>query len=320
MKKTIIALLAAACEKVIDIDPSQSERKVVVGAAIEAGDSIEVDLSYSRFFLDDRPCPAIDNATVRLTVDGTGTLAATSGANGRYRLGGTAQAGQTLRLDVSVPGHESVSAITRVPQAVLPTAARASAGSEPTSRTIRFRLPDNASEENYYSLRIHYEVDTVFLPRQDLQGRISYDTLARGTHEGYATIKCNDYQIAGGDAGLDAIASNDEGVQTLYFTDHNINGRNCELTLSAYGIGTAHFTLGEDGEPIYAYTSRPRLTLELASLCRDRYLYEVSSAAYAANILLNMLGEPVQIHTNIEGGIGIFAARTQTQTPIYVAE
>ena len=85
----------------------------------------------------------------------------------------------------------------------------------------------------------------------------------------------------------------------LFFTDANINGRGHEVALSTE-----------------LYYNDRELYLEITSYSRDRYLYEITADQYTDDPFESLIAEPVQVHTNIDGGIGIFAARTRTLVPI----
>ena len=67
---------------------------------------------------------------------------------------------------------------------------------------------------------------------------------------------------------------------------------------------------------IATYYRNTQYLLEVTSLSRDRYLYERTTYLYDDDPFESLFSEPVQIHSNISGGIGIFAARNRSILPI----
>ena len=59
-----------------------------------------------------------------------------------------------------------------------------------------------------------------------------------------------------------------------------------------------------------------KLILVVTTYSRDRYLYEVTEQMYEDDPYATLFSEPVQIHTNINGGIGIFGASARTSFSI----
>ena len=58
-----------------------------------------------------------------------------------------------------------------------------------------------------------------------------------------------------------------------------------------------------------------RVILEATGLTRDLYLFRRTLDSYSYDDLLGTFTEPVQIHSNINGGIGIFGVGVlQTST------
>lgn len=319
MKKTIpllavAALLLAGCEeKVIDIDPGIIEKKVVAMAHVEADSAIGLRLTYSRFFLDAHPFTEITNATVSLTVNGNAVMAPVSHSGGDYTIPYAPQPGDRLALNVSVPGHDPVTAETTVPAAPVISTPRllySIDSNGDTTTNVRFRLDDNGTVDNYYAIRVREE-DTVFHKRfNPFLDTIYVDTVFQSR---YIYFSCNDVMITDN---TDLNLSLDDGttkVNWLPFPDDMINGTSHEIAVSFYVYSGNVTEVDEDmdymGEDSY---SSARIFLEVTSYTRDRYLYEVTRHSYSDDLLSSMFTEPVQIHTNVKGGIGVFAALSRT--------
>ncbi len=316
---TLSALLLAACEeKVIDIDPGDIEKKVVAIAQVEADSTISLRLTYSRFFLDTRPFAEIADATVALTVNGTASAASVNHDGGNYTIAYTPQPGDRLALRVDVPGRGTVTSETTVPETPVAGNVRVTYGTDTygdSTLTIYFRLSDDGSQANYYGIRVRKE-DTLFhaYNYNPYNDSISIDTTFRSY---YTQFSCKDVMIT--DNTDLALVLNDGTVTSswLPFTDDKFNGKDHEVAISynIYRDYDSYDTWYENYEGQYVdhyRYSRPRVFVEVISYTRDRYLYEVTTNSYSDDFLSTMFTEPVLIHTNVNGGIGIFAAVSRT--------
>ena len=319
MKKTLyimaaVMLLTACEEKVIDIDPSQSAPRVVVMSALEADTTMSVHLTYSRFFLDNRPFTEITDADVQFSVDGSAVAVPVTRSDGYYSVAHTVSAGETLGLRVTVPGHGTYTASTVVPDNPVVTSATAKRINNEGEYSLRFSLADRKGQDNYYSVRLNYVYDTLFYPEYDSLGNLTYDTTV-GAFSGSAYLTCNDYLLVDQSSSLSGVLDDDgAGGTELYFTDMSIDGRTYEVRVTAsLGSGSVYY----DDQAASTLTSTPRFELEVASYSRDRYLYDITTSQYSDDGMLGMFEEPVQVHCNIDGGgIGIFAARNRKTFPV----
>lgn len=311
------ALLLAGCEeKVIDIDPGVIENKVVAIAHVETDSTINLRLTRSRFFLDTRPFSEITDATVSLKVNGAATTTPVSRDGGNYAVSYVPQPGDHLELSVDVPGRETVTAETTVPATPVIGNLRRTYGVGTygdSTTTIHFRLTDDGSQANYYGIRLRYE-DTVY---HSYNHNPYIDTIIMDTtvESYYLEFSCSDLLITD-NTDLNYVL-NDGSVSTqwLAFSDDKINGtvHEVSLTYSLYRDDYAYETYDvEKGFfDIYEYSPK-RVFVEVTSYTRDRYLYEVTVSSYSDDILTSMFTEPVLVHTNVKGGIGIFAAMSRT--------
>ncbi len=96
-----------SCEKVIDLDIDDSEKKVVIEAELKAGTHLfEVLLSESTFYNETFLSTPLENAIITLEDNqGLSTLIPYI-ANGKYQETITAEAGKTYTLTVSINGEQ----------------------------------------------------------------------------------------------------------------------------------------------------------------------------------------------------------------------
>ncbi len=328
MKKTAILLIAAAmlaaCEKQIDIDIEDQESKVVVNAQGAEGSPLSVDLTYSRpvygvFYVryDEDYFQKVTNATVSLTVDGGAAETATRNG-GTYSFSHIPQPGEELALSISVPGHDEITATTTVPQQPSVTDIDTSYDNHnydyytTLQMNINFTLNDQASTDDYYSIRLRREDTVIYIERDNMGNIVVQDT---DISQYYQFFNCTDYLLVNNTSIDidDPTASRTYSGTEMLFTDATINGmgHNIKLELSDnYGYDDYYYKATDT--TIY-YSG---LYLEVTALSRDLYLYHQTMNSYNEDELLSFFSEPVQIHSNIDGGIGIFGISSKTTIQI----
>lgn len=300
---TIIPLIAAllltvSCTKVLEFDGTETEPMPVLISLPEADSTLSLRLTFSRFFLNRNSYKPIDNATFRTELNGTSVSAnLTYDDNGIYRSNLILHENDTLTLHVSIPDQKEITAGCRVP--ARPNISDLSSTINIHYDTsyydwidstfsvytygdidISFRLHDPAGQSNYYMLQA-YTIDSTTGDRIYLDNiiddNILFDTVA------------NEYSLdLGGSTDLS------EGYQT-FFTDERINGKD-------HTIKVHIDTYGNFNGDIY---------LDICALSRDAYLYHVTLINQEnSDDIMGFLSEPVQIHTNIQNGIGILGAST----------
>lgn len=106
---------------------------------------------------------------------------------------------------------------------------------------------------------------------------------------GYSSLYSNDPLLTAGDYRTYALIFSDEGLPA--------NGR---YQLRCYG---------------YNYSNQSRVFFRIATLTRDGFLYLRSKNQYE-NALGNPFAEPVTVHSNVEGGYGIFMMGNVLEVPL----
>lgn len=321
----LTALAMTGCQKVIDFDYDDIDPLVAVYCNPVCGEPVNVRLTYSRFFLASGDYEVIDNATLRLEVNGT-VLPEVPTFNdsvvyGRktYNFSYRPQSDDTLTLYIHVPAsgkHEAKDLVcgTRMPTAPQLTNVAAtvsnlnvySATDYNFSVALRFTLDDDADVQNYYSVSTSL-LDSVFC-HYDLDSGRCVDTVIVRRSLFYFT--CNDPLLTGNSGFSDAIS--DDEHSSLNFSDENINGRSHTITLS--GTAYCNYYIGSVWDSVGSRYVRPTITarnyivLGVGSINRDKYLFDQTSAVSTQDF--SFFSEPTQIHSNVQGGIGVMAGST----------
>lgn len=315
----LMALLAA-CEKDIEFDGAVTEPMLVLNAVALPDTTLAVDVTESRFFLVSQDTfTTVKNATVALFVNGTFRENCVHQNNGRYISSYRFSEGDHIRLSVSAPGLQTASAETMIP--LRPVIERID-----TSLSVMEAYPIS---NNYYydpqsqsyvgdtsGWNLHYKM-TIALTFKDPGGQSDYyrlivkrqrDYYQEGYYEQVWFSK-DDIVFGETETGMEDLF--DMGTYNYYgtFTDELFDGRSYPLT---FGVDEWLYVSNEDYNssrmPKDSANTSPEDTepyiIELQALDKSYYLYLLTSSAYDP---YSPFAEPVQIHTNVEHGIGILA-------------
>jgi len=290
----LLAVLFASCEKVVEFDVEDTERQVVVNALPCADSTLFVNVTYSRFFLDNQPFAPVGNATISIDVNGVAYTAANrDGAN--YIFPYQAASGDTLTIHVAVPGHDEIVGGTRIPPlpAMDSLIAEIDTLQPITAGNISFNLDDPEGENYYY----------IFILERDSGSRWNnweekWDTIDTVRH---AYFNCLNHEVT--DPEVNSAEGFMDYFSMLLFNDANIDGTSAKitLTLSMFKDTAEHPLMRQ-------YT----LVVESLSKEAHQYIKEIN----AASGMSSYFAEPSQIYSNLSSGLGIFAGIARRQIPI----
>lgn len=320
---TSLLILLTACEKEIPIDVDDMEPQVVVRAQGNTDSPLSATITMSRPVFGtyytgygSHGFPQVTNATASLSVNGGSATYTAMRDSNSYTFPYTPQSGDRLTLSIDVPGHETLTATTTVPQE--PIVGSLSYvehnstnidGYTSTNISIFVPLTDRAASTDYYAISM-YRTDTVCYTYYDsTDAVIDRDTLVNVQD----WFECQD-QLVVTDINMEDML---EGVaiSTFYgdemlFTDERMNGQTHSIELMTYFYQDNYYFDGRYRDNHYndrfTYVIHSTYVVEVSSLSYDDYLYRKTIQAIEYDDLFNIFSEPVQIHSNITGGIGIF--------------
>lgn len=305
----------ASCEKIIEFNGDVTDPYLVVISKPQADSTWMLRVSQSRFFLSNAEVPAINNAQVIVTVNGNESTASSEGM-GMYNTGIVPQPGDSLSIRVISPHLGEVSAGCRIPQR--PVVSDFTIEYDTTMNehwwtdiddsvhingyvegniNLHFKLHDPANERNYYMVR-----------------------LATKTWESwsYRWITIEDdilFDIDATNEVFDLYEEEDNNGTAISFTDERINGNAHPITISLYiGHVSPNTYFDTPDQELELYPTR----IEVYAISRDQYLYNKTlNAANNYDGFMQVISEPVQVHTNIEGGIGILGASSKVVINVF---
>lgn len=297
MKKTFsvfLILVLLGCETVVDVDVPRNPSKLVINSTLTPDGFIRVNLSESRYILDENDFQLISGAKVDVYEDGLLLETLPDSTYGNYISGIHKPGhGKTYKIVASKSGYDDVSAEVKIPldtvivsSIVIDTVEINDFGY--TSSYLRFNIDliDNPDVDNFYGVSLLEEF-------YEYQYDYSVDppTLIDSTFRTYNSyIQSRDPIFEDYQAYSDNLVFNDElmynGSYILRILTHN----------------DEYYS-----ENPYPYISPKKYTVVLNNTSESYYLYNTTLALqYWTSD--NPFAQPVQVYTNVNNGYGILDA------------
>ncbi len=281
----LIVLLFFSCTKEVHIPVPPLDSKPVVNCLFTADSAFVIYVGKSVPVNDNRP-RVIEDAGVYLYENNI-PFDTLHYAEGLYYSTLVPRAGTEYRVDVEIPGFDTVYAEDIAPESPPPVTGNyrdsvmMDEDGYPVSQ-LRLTIPDDGSEENYYEIQLW---GSYLSP---------YDSSYQNTGIWFYNEN------------PDPVLENEDLIQyypsTIVFSDEMFNGKKYTLTLNYqktfYIVGNINMD--------YNYV----LILCFRTVSKDYYLYKKRLIRHLANQesdIWDGMGNPVQMYSNIHGGYGIFA-------------
>ena len=326
MKRYISALLLfiltgcfISCEKDINFKGIITDPLLVLNGLLTPNEVVSIYLSQSRFILGDvKPFTPISDATVSLFVNGSLKEQLTHDANGLYMGTYLPKPGDEIKVEVRAEGFDLVKSQTIIPhkpsvmvndstvtveeqEIEVPNQPNTIFKDKVRDMQIQLKLTDAADEENYYYIKAtknFYRKDMfedLLINRIIIELNLS-EMLKNNIVDG-GTI----FDEFFGDGGTSDRTEN-------LFSDTFINGKEILFDFSFHDIiESSKYVNGEKEDGKYDAELTVEYIIEIAEFSKDFNQYVISGNE-AENAKDFPFSEPVQVHTNIENGIGILGA------------
>ena len=279
-------IILYSCEKIIDINISDKDKKIVINSIISTDSLVKVNVSKSLNILDDQNAIFLNDAVVNLYEDGNFIEQLPLDSNGTYKSKNFYPlVNKKYKIEVSCNGLTSVSAENKIPQKVPIISIDTVSVQTDINNAIEFtmKFTDPVNDTNYY-----------FLEAKTRYNEYNYFT---GELENSYMSNLYIYTV---DNIVDVDVNQNGGI---VFTDNLINGQTYSLK---FNIDKYNFY--NDTNKVYFY---------LNSVSKDFYLYIKSYSLNQEN-MDNPFAEPVQVYENIKNGYGIFAGFSSYKDSINV--
>jgi len=319
--------LFAACETEIPFNGTESDPVLVVNSLICTDSVIQANITSSRFFLsNENTFKVVANATVALYVNGSFQENLTDQGQGTYRGQYVSKEGDALRLNVSATGYQAVWTETTMPYKVSGFQIDSTITKTDTTLIIQARGYGGGYLGGYND-PIQY--DTLGKTYSDIyQYKIQFSNVS-GVSDFYRLI----VKQTTSSFGFTTVSYQSDFDDIVFGTKKtNMDGAFMESKLDRYNIFSDELIDGKthtitvkvsiDHNKFYdmvdTTTYAHRVTIDLQSISKDYYLYLKSLKAL--EIADPFMSEPVQIYTNVTGGLGIVGARTNQQREFVLPE
>ena len=329
MNKTLLQLVSTifglivfgACEREIEFSGKELQPKLVLHCFLESGEPVRLTLKQGRFFLSqsDDISAAVHNAAVTVWRNGelVETLRFYNYGKGSEYYAGTfrPQVGDQITIKASASGFDAVECSTIMPEApVIPSVEHVDLIERAYS--VAFNGEEYIVDSSHVTIFEKYNLTCHI----DDAGSADYyragvfiRTYSSSRHS-YVSEDTVDYEVAitsddivFGIAGSDFLDTEVENPYHL-FSDELFNGR--EYGLKFEFDNMVSIPLSEiPSEYGYYRIFKRESHVVMRSISQAYYLYVRSRQAAQSE---GIFSEPVQIYSNVEGGIGILAASTRT--------
>ena len=295
----IVTLVFAltACEKVIDFDTSVSQPKPVLNAVPSAEKQLFVYFAHTRFFLDSTNNQPINDVDMVVTINGT-DYRPTSVDRCNYFFDYTTQENDDLSIRIHADGQD-ITAHTAVPR--MPRISQPLAIIDDTSvfnlLIVNFNISDYPNQKDYYCISLRQrDSGCRYSPYFD-----RYDTIDT-TYNTY--FLCNDKDLVDPFIAANMSVGGFSPCSQLISSDENFDGETHNTTLTLIRL--------TDTNEVVPYIHQYTLDVESVSPERFRYLQDIANATS----MLQLLTEPPEVYSNVNGALGIFAANARRTFPL----
>ena len=289
----ILSMIFTSCDIVVDLDIPEHQRVLVVNSILTTDSMINASISHSVGAFDASSISYVNNATVEVYEDGIllGEMDEQVSYSYNYmdeldstyvyNFNQNPVAGKIYSYEIVHPDYEAVRAETTVPAAVKLNVNDVTLLSEQDYEKhyrVRFSFND-APEDNFYRLRLRNP----------------------NTYYGFDYFESNDASMISS-AGVQSDGATFYGDEAL-FNDEMFNGTEKEISIDFFDSNK--FFWGEEPDDDF----ETEYTLELTSVSESYYTYIRSLRAHFDNQdQFIFAGEPVQVFTNIENGLGVLGS------------
>lgn len=315
----LFALLVVSCESEIEFSGYETQPLLVVNSFITPDSTIKVNVTKSKFFLEENyTYDFINNAEVYIWVNGIQKEKLTFEGKGNYTAKYKPMPGDDIKITASTPQFSLVEGSVTLPMAVpinsLDTTVK-KLESTPMldyifdqgkqhidtigmylNNQLNFKLNfTDPAGENFYRLVIKqrkYFADSSYI---DMPFYFNSNDLVFGTTDEGSIFNESNFNYY------------------FEFSDEIFNGKNYGLTFytnyTLYEYFEPRFPPKVD-KPGFEPVENAELLIDLQSISKSYYFYIKTLKANSS--VGEFFSEPVQIHSNVKGGIGVIGGYTQS--------
>jgi hypothetical protein len=297
----VLILSLTACTEKIELPVPQAEPIPVLNSLIQPDSLITVYLSLSTPVLSDSDTETIQEATVKLFINGEYSETLIQISPGVFQTNQTAEIGKEYMLRAEIPAFETLKAITQIPAPTEITdgtfennAVYAQSLKDMADKAI-ISFYDHRETRNYYQVAFY-------------RSTFALDSVTGNPTDSIVDIDLHYYLYS-----EDPVIQNEGDIEFYNFPDNIKSLVFSDVLLSEHNTVTFITELAGD----FINTEYRVL---LRAITEDYYLFEKSRIRQRANLeILNynpanffLVNNPVDLYSNVENGLGIFAGYSET--------
>jgi hypothetical protein len=324
-----LSIFFSSCREFVTSDFPDFEPAPVVHCILSEGEPLKLRLSWAAK-LDTNRLKFIENAQVRLFVNGEYAETLTHLRKGLYAASCTVASSVRYQCEINIPGRETIIASDSLPAALapervqyIPVAGRDEEGQPYPA--IRFTFPNNPNERRYYEAMIweihtYYDKDSerehwewmsqfpspiIITENNEIINPETGEIIGIWAPPMPTAIYVNQEVYPG--PVTDPILKS-EGLPVFVFSNELIKGNEYTMTLN---FTNGSFSSSGDGE--WVADTHPTI-LELRSISYDYYRYAKQRYLYESTFEpeFGKSNPRFSLYSNIDKGYGIFAGYVAT--------
>jgi hypothetical protein len=305
----LLMLIFSSCQKVIEFNGKITEPLLVINSLVTPDSVVKAQLTESRFFLSNQTTfNTVDNATITLMVNGIPKENLSLTDSGIYVGNYHPVVGDSISLLVKAQGKTDLSCgTTVVPAPTIVSIDTTSVYTGISAPIININKMTQKIDTIGYSRSRTLKIVLHFTDVPDIQNyyRLVVITKTSSIYGSYDDYYFSFDDIVSGNTNQNSVGPPTSLTSNKYnvFSDDLFNGKTYPLSFSisdnidSYSFGNSLFS------------PQKEVIVKLQSISKSYYLYLQTRASTKNN---NFFSEPVQVYSNVTGGIGILGSYTES--------
>jgi len=309
----------SACEKEIKFSGDEVKTQLVLNGLLTSDSLVKIHLTESRFFLDDGAFKNIDNATVILWKTGNKIEDLSNTGGGNYVGTTIPETSDNFRITASCEGFDPVECSTGI-VASTPIISVDTMNFKEDRGYYNYIISEDGTvytDSSSYYLMTKVDLNITFKDPIAISNYYTFKVYMKyyfsNGDSAYLSFSytSDDLVFQRGNNGIGFLGDVNYFKSTL-FNDELFDGKEYKLKITASNWEDIY--IGKNPNPAILDEVNPEiigkeLFINLQSLSYEYYMYlKTCEAQSKMSNLVESFSEPVQIYTNITGGIGILGS------------
>ncbi len=315
---TAFIFLFQSCETYIDFNGEETTPMLVVNSFCTPDSIITVNVSKSKFFLEENfKFDFVNNAEVHLWVNGQLKEKLISAGNGNYKALYKPKIGDIIKITAKNPVFSEVEGLVEVPSAVAIQKVDTTTNKLESTPLLNYvYLPNNTYKKDtigfIHNIKLNFGIKFSDPPAQNYYRLV----VKQRQYFEDGTIIENPFYFNSDDVVFGSVSVGNIFNEKSYsyyfeFSDELFDGKNYNLKFYCNFYQYEYFDnefSGKIVKPGGETSEKSELLIDLQSISKSYYFYIKTLVANSS--VTELFSEPVQIYSNVKGGIGVIGSYT----------